>query len=196
VAYWEIPADEPTAMNGRWVTSPGTELFEALLAERSELPLIAEDLGIITEDVIALRKRYGLPGMKILQFAFDSDGKNPYLPHNHTRDTVIYTGTHDNNTTLGWYQGLPEPLRERINQYFAHPNEPMPWPLIKSALASPARWAMMPFQDLLELDAQHRMNTPGTTDGNWRWRFHWDQVDAGLADRMKALNVLYSRQPG
>lgn len=194
VAYWEIPADEPTAINGRWVKSPGKELFESLLAQRNELPLIAEDLGIITEDVIALRKQYSLPGMKILQFAFDSDGLNPYLPHNHTRDTIIYTGTHDNNTTLGWYKELPEQTKARIRQYFAHPKEPMPWPLIKSALASPARWAMIPFQDLLELDEQHRMNTPGTTEGNWRWRFSWDQVDEGLADKMKALNILYARQ--
>ncbi|MEE2732823.1 MAG: 4-alpha-glucanotransferase [Pseudomonadota bacterium] len=193
VAYWEIPATEPTAINGHWVPSPGDELFKALLAETSELPLIAEDLGIITDDVIALRKRYGLPGMKILQFAFDSDGANPYLPHNHTRDTVIYTGTHDNNTTVGWYNHLPQPTRDRIHEYFAQPAEAMPWPLIKSALASPARWAMMPFQDLLELDEQHRMNTPGTTEGNWRWRFQWSQVDGGLADKMKALNHLYAR---
>jgi len=194
VAYWEIPADEPTAINGRWVNAPGMELFESLLAQHSELPLIAEDLGIITEEVISLRKQYSLPGMKILQFAFDSDGSNPYLPHNHTRDTIIYTGTHDNNTTLGWYKELSEHTIERIRQYFAHPNDPMPWPLIKSALASPARWAMMPFQDLLELDEQHRMNTPGTTEGNWRWRFSWDQVDEDLADKMKDLNILYARQ--
>ncbi len=193
VAYWEIPADEPTAIKGRWVPSPGDDLFKALLAERSELPLIAEDLGIITNDVIALRKKYGLPGMKILQFAFDSDGQNPYLPHNHSRDTVIYTGTHDNNTTVGWYRHLEDATKDRINQYFAHPAEPMPWPLIKSALASPARWAMMPFQDLLELDEQHRMNTPGTTEGNWRWRFDWTDVDEGLAARMQALNHLYAR---
>ena len=192
-AYWEIPADEPTAINGHWVPSPGYELFEALLAERSELPLIAEDLGIITDDVIALRKKYGLPGMKILQFAFDSDGMNPYLPHNHTRDTVIYTGTHDNNTTVGWYKHLASSTKVRIQDYFAQPAEPMPWPLIKSALASPARWAMIPFQDLLELDEQHRMNTPGTTEGNWRWRFDWSQVGEDLANRMKALNHLYCR---
>ncbi len=131
--------------------------------------------------------------MKILQFAFDSDGQNPYLPHNHSRDTVIYTGTHDNNTTVGWYRHLEDATKDRINQYFAHPAEPMPWPLIKSALASPARWAMMPFQDLLELDEQHRMNTPGTTEGNWRWRFDWTDVDEGLAARMQALNHLYAR---
>ena len=192
-AYWEIPADEPTAINGRWMPSPGDDLFKALSAETDELPLIAEDLGIITDDVIALRKKYGLPGMKILQFAFDSDGMNPYLPHNHTRDTVIYTGTHDNNTTVGWYKHLAQRTKDRIEEYYAQPAEAMPWPLIKSALASPARWAMVPFQDLLELDEQHRMNTPGTTEGNWRWRFDWSQVDGDLANKLKALNHLYAR---
>jgi len=192
-AYWEIPAEEPTAINGHWVPSPGEELFQALLAEHSELPLIAEDLGIITDDVVALRKKYGLPGMKILHFAFDNDGHNPYLPHNHTRDTVIYTGTHDNNTTVGWYNQLSDHVRQRVQEYLAHPAEAMPWPLIKSALASPASWAMLPFQDLLALDEQHRMNTPGTTEGNWQWRFQWPQVDAGLAPKMRALNELYAR---
>src|SRR5690606_9615606 len=134
-------------------------------------PLVAEDLGIITADVTALRRQYGLPGMKILQFAFDSDGANPYLPHQHTRNAVVYTGTHDNNTTLGWHNALSEEIQQRIADYYAHPQEAMPWPLIRSALASPARWAIVPLQDLLTLDADHRMNTPGTTEGNWRWRF-------------------------
>lgn len=193
LASWEIPADEPTAINGQWVPSPGDDLFEALLSARTELPLIAEDLGIITDDVVALRKKYKLPGMKILHFAFDSDGHNPYLPHNHTRDTVIYTGTHDNNTTVGWYKHLSPEIKQRIQQYYANPAEPMPWPMIKSALASPARWAMLPFQDLLELDEQHRMNTPGTIEGNWRWRFTWEQVKPRLATDMRALNQLYNR---
>lgn len=193
LACWEIPADETTAINGHWVSSPGSELFQALQDEHTNLPLIAEDLGIITEDVTALRKQYKLPGMKILQFAFDSDGQNPYLPHNHTRDTVIYTGTHDNNTTLGWYHHLTPEIRQRIQNYYATPAEPMPWPLIKSALASPARWAMLPFQDLLELDERYRMNTPGTTEGNWGWRFDWNQVNQELSQKMKALNQLYNR---
>jgi len=193
LACWEIPAEETTAINGRWVTSPGSELFQALQEEHTDLPLIAEDLGIITEDVTALRKRYKLPGMKILQFAFDSDGHNPYLPHNHTCDTVIYTGTHDNNTTIGWYQHLTPEIKKRIQDYYAAPAEPMPWPLIKSALASPARWAMVPLQDLLELDEQCRMNTPGTTEGNWGWRFNWAQINQELSQKMKALNRLYNR---
>lgn len=192
-ACWEIPASEPTAINGHWVPAPGDALLQALVQDLPELPLIAEDLGIITDDVVALRKRYGLPGMKILHFAFDSDGQNPYLPHNHTRDTVIYTGTHDNNTTMGWYQEIPDYVKQRVSEYFANPGDPMPWPIIKSALASPARWAMMPFQDLLELDGSHRMNTPGTKTGNWNWRFQWDQVDSALAAKMQGLNQLYAR---
>lgn len=193
VASWEIPEQEMTAINGQWVDAPGDALFEQLQQHFGSLPLIAEDLGIITRDVIALRKKYGMPGMKILQFAFDSDGSNPYLPHNHTRDSVVYTGTHDNNTTLGWYNGLSEGIQQRIARYYANPEQPMPWPLIQSALASPARWAMVPLQDLLALDGAHRMNTPGTTEGNWQWRFDWSQVSATLAPQLRELNTLYQR---
>lgn len=195
VASWEIPAHENTAVNGRWMEAPGDELFELLRKTRTHLPLIAEDLGIITPDVVALRKKYSLPGMKILQFAFDSDGANPYLPHRHSRDSVVYTGTHDNNTTVGWYAQLSDDIRERIAQYYARPQEPMPWPLIRSALASPARWAIVPLQDLLALGAEHRMNTPGTTEGNWGWRFEWHQFDADLANRLRVMNRLYHRRP-
>lgn len=193
IAGWEIPANEPTAINGRWVEAPGDDLFQHLLNARGHLPLIAEDLGIITDEVIALRKKYGLPGMKILQFAFDSDGANPYLPHNHTRDSVVYTGTHDNDTTLGWYAELPENIKLRIANYYAKPQEPMPWPLIRSALASPARWAIVPLQDVLTLDGENRMNTPGTTEGNWRWRFDWHQVKDDLSAQLSAMNQLYHR---
>lgn len=195
VASWEIPAHENTAVNGRWMEAPGDELFELLRKTRPHLPLIAEDLGIITPDVVALRKKFSLPGMKILQFAFDSDGANPYLPHQHSRDSVVYTGTHDNNTTVGWYRQLDDGIRERISQYYAYPQEPMPWPLIRSALASPARWAIVPLQDLLALGAEHRMNTPGTTEGNWRWRFQWHQIEAELANRLRTMNRLYHRRP-
>lgn len=193
VACWEIPADEPTAINGHWVDAPGEQLFEQLLKERGNLPLVAEDLGIITDEVVALRKRFNLLGMKILHFAFDSDGFNPYLPHNHTHDSIIYTGTHDNNTTVGWYQELSPEIKDRVMDYFSQPSEAMPWPLIKSALASPANWALVPLQDLLELGAEHRMNTPGTVENNWQWQFQWSQVPEDLAQRLSHLNHLYLR---
>ncbi len=193
LAGWEIPADEETAINGHWVEAPGNDLLQHLLGQREHLPLIAEDLGIITPDVIALREKFALPGMKILQFAFDSDGANPYLPHNHSLDSVVYTGTHDNDTTLGWYATLSPEIRERIANYYAKPQEAMPWPLIRSALASPARWTILPLQDVLELDGKHRMNTPGTTSGNWAWRFDWDQFKPDLTQRLQAMVQLYHR---
>jgi 4-alpha-glucanotransferase len=192
-AYWEIPAHEATAMNGRWVKAPGDELFDSLHEEFDPLPLVAEDLGIITAEVDALRKKYNMPGMKILQFAFGSDAGNPYLPHNHRVDSVVYTGTHDNDTTLGWYQSQPVETQAQLAEYLGYPTESMPWPLIRSALASVACLAVIPMQDLLALDGSHRMNTPGTSVGNWRWRFRWEQIDEDLAPRLKRLNHLYGR---
>ena len=192
-AYWEIPATEETAMHGRWINAPGDELFHSLHKQFDPLPLVAEDLGIITAEVEALRKKYKMPGMKILQFAFGGDAFNPYLPHNHRVDSVVYTGTHDNNTTLGWYKNLPPETREHLLQYLGNSSEKMPWPLIRSALASVASVAIIPMQDLLGLDGEHRMNTPGTTDENWRWRFEWSQVDAGLTSKTNQLMRLYGR---
>ncbi|MDX1693122.1 MAG: 4-alpha-glucanotransferase [Ketobacteraceae bacterium] len=192
-ASWEIPAHESTAMNGKWVETPGRELLQTFADKLGQLPIIAEDLGIITEDVEALRDDFGLPGMKILQFAFDSDAQNPYLPHNHIENCVLYTGTHDNDTTLGWAKSMPPATRDRVNQYLAWPGEQMPWPLIKCALSSVARLAILPMQDVLILDSQHRMNTPGTTEGNWRWRFQWHQVSHDLSAYLTRLNELYLR---
>lgn len=192
-ACWEIPRDEPDAVHGQWVQAPGDELLSAALNHRQELPLIAEDLGIITDEVTALRKKFAMPGMAILQFAFDSDNLNPYLPHNHTADLTVYTGTHDNNTTMGWYNHLDEAVKQKMSQYLASPAEPMPWPLIKCAFASPANWAIVPLQDLLELDESHRMNTPGTIENNWQWRFEWEQFSDDLADRIREMLSLYNR---
>ncbi len=192
-AYWEIPAEEETAINGRWIQAPGDDLFHALHEQFDPLPLVAEDLGIITEEVDALRKKYNMPGMKILQFAFGGDASNPYLPHNQTLDSVVYTGTHDNDTTVGWYQTLPEEVKVHATEYLGLPAEEMPWPLIRSALASVASLAIVPMQDLLALDGNHRMNTPGTTDGNWRWRFEWAQMDDSLAPKLQSLIHLYGR---
>jgi 4-alpha-glucanotransferase len=192
-ACWEIPAQESTAIHGHWHKSPGKKLFKRLAKDHACLPIIAEDLGLITPEVITLRDAFKLPGMKVLQFAFDSDNHNPYLPHNHVQNCVVYTGTHDNNTSLGWYNALSPHEKERVNDYLGHPKDTMPWPLIHCALASVAQLAIVPFQDLLSLDATHRMNTPGTCEGNWHWRFDWEQLASNLSTRCRQLNNLYGR---
>ncbi len=192
-AYWAIPVDEDTAENGTWTPAPGKALFEALLADLGCLPLVAEDLGIITPEVEVLRDTFGLPGMRILQFAFDGEVDNPYLPHNHLENCVVYTGTHDNDTTVGWFAACDERERARVLEYLGHPHEPIPWPLIRQALASVARLAVVPMQDVLALDSAHRMNTPGTSGGNWCWRFDWRQVEPGLAGRLRHMIGLYGR---
>jgi 4-alpha-glucanotransferase len=192
-AYWEIPGDEEYAINGRWVKALGDELFERLHQRFGRLPLIAEDLGVITEAVEALRRKYRLPGMKVLQFAFSGGSANPYLPFHHDRDSVVYTGTHDNDTTLGWYRALDPATRGHVDEYLGHPSEPMPWPLVRCALASRSHLAMLPMQDLLALDGDHRMNTPGTSGGNWTWRFDTAQIDPGLTEKLRDLVRLYGR---
>ena len=194
-AYWSIPAESETAINGEWVKAPGDKLFGAMYESFGRLPVVAEDLGVITDEVIALRRQFGMPGMCILQFAFDGTGKNPYLPHNHETDSVVYTGTHDNNTTFAWFAELDDVGKENVLDYLAHPSEPMPWPLIRSAFASVADAAIIPMQDLLGLGVGHRMNTPGTTKGNWQWRFDWQQVPDNLPDRLQHLLHIYGRAP-
>jgi 4-alpha-glucanotransferase len=192
-AYWEIPAEEATAVHGRWVKAPGAALFKALAHEFGTVPVVAEDLGVITPEVEALRDRFRLPGMRVLQFGFDGDGANPHRPHNHVRDCVVYTGTHDNDTTVGWFDSLPAAQQQLVRDYLGLPSEPMPWPLIRAALESVAQLAVVPMQDLLGLDTHHRMNLPGTTEGNWLWRFDWEQVPAELAPRLRALVEEYGR---
>jgi 4-alpha-glucanotransferase len=192
---WEIPVDETTAINGRWEKAPGDELFETFKDHFGVLPLVAEDLGIITPEVYALRDRYALPGMKILQFAFDSDATNPYLPHNHEQNAVVYTGTHDNDTTLGWYNSLGPEQQHHVGEYLGQSSDPMPWPMIRGALQSVARLAMVPMQDVLMLDGAHRMNRPGTEQGNWQWRFTWEQLDEEMTQRLSRLTALYGRKP-
>ena len=193
-ACWEIPGDAETAMEGHWVKAPGEALFASLSQALGEqLPLVAEDLGVITEEVEQLRCALGFPGMKILQFAFDSNSKNLYLPHNHRNDSIVYTGTHDNDTTLGWFESLDEQLQQHVNEYFGSPNETMPAVLIRAAMASVAAVAIVPMQDLLGLDGESRMNTPGTTEGNWVWRFSWEQVPENLGVEMRSLLNLYDR---
>lgn len=192
-ACWAIPAQDQTAENGYWVDAPGRLLFERLTESRSRLPIIAEDLGIITPDVEQLRDDFSFPGMKILQFAFDSGADNPYLPHNHRRNAVIYTGTHDNNTSLGWWEHLDADKKDRIEKYLCRPCLEMPWPLVETALASVARLAVTPLQDLLALPEQARMNTPGTANGNWTWRYRKDALDSRLRERLRGATHLYGR---
>jgi 4-alpha-glucanotransferase len=192
-SFWEIPADRPDAAQGRWVEGPGERLFDAVEARFGGLPFVAEDLGMITPAVLALRDKYGLPGMKVLQFAFDGSPDNPYLPHNHQPNCVVYTGTHDNDTTLGWYQTLSPQSRAFALEYLGAPGEAMPWPLIRCAMESVAEFAIVPMQDVLGLDGSHRMNVPGTSEGNWRWRFTWDQVPAELASRLRRITQIYQR---
>jgi 4-alpha-glucanotransferase len=191
-ACWEIPVHEATAIHGRWVEVPGEALFEALRARFAVLPLVAEDLGIITPAVTALRERYGFPGMLVLQFAFEGGAGNPYLPHNHRPEAVVYTGTHDNDTTLGWFQALPAAGRQQVLDYL-DTRESMPWALVRAALASVAQLAVIPMQDLLELGSAHRMNTPGQAGNNWRWRLDWSWVPPDTAERVRRLVEMYGR---
>ncbi len=192
-SFWEIPANEPTAINGKWTKAPGKELITLFEQHFKALPIVAEDLGIITPEVEALRDSFKLPGMKILQFAFDSDSSNPYLPHNHSKRSVVYTGTHDNDTSLGWFKHLDDQTKDHCLAYLNYPKEPMPWPLIQAALASVAQIAIIPMQDLLEVGSEQRMNTPGTTEGNWTWRFQWEQIPSNLSAHIQKLNILYGR---
>lgn len=192
-AYWEIDADAPTALEGRWVSGPGEALFEAIGQALGPLPVIAEDLGVITPDVVALRKRCGFPGMRILQFAFGGGNDNLYLPHNHEHDSVVYTGTHDNDTTRGWWATATDAERMHVRDYLATDGQEIHWDLIRAAYASVADLAIHPMQDVLGLDATHRMNFPGQGEGHWGWRFDWSQVRPQHAEALRHLCVLYRR---
>lgn len=183
-AAYEIPADRDDGMVGRWVAAPGAQLFAQLRAALGDHHFVAEDLGLITDEVLALRDQFGLPGMRVLQFAFDGNPENPHLPHHHVENCIAYTGTHDNDTVLGWWQAITADERLRVDAYLGQPRDPMPWPLMRAALGSPARLAVLTIQDVLELGSSGRMNTPSTRDGNWRWRFKWEQLPTGLAARL------------
>jgi 4-alpha-glucanotransferase len=196
-SYWEIPASAPTAEQGRWVPAPGDALLQAVAEALGTLPIIAEDLGVITPEVDALRQRHGLPGMRVLQFAFgdDQDAGSRYLPHHHTADSVVYTGTHDNDTTEGWWHTLSDPTRQHVRDYLGADGQGMAWALIRAACASVADMAIYPMQDVLGLDGTHRMNQPGVGEGNWVWRFAWSQVGPEPAQRLHHLARLYDRLP-
>jgi 4-alpha-glucanotransferase len=195
-AYWDIPADAETATEGHWVEAPGEALLDKLHEVFPDLPLVAEDLGVITDDVTALRKQFALPGMKILQFAFDGNPNNDYLPHQHEFASVVYTGTHDNDTSLAWYHSLDDHTRRLVQEYLGIGRDSeMPRALIRAAIASVSCLAVIPMQDLLGLGEGHRMNTPGTMEGNWQWRFEWKQLLPELSVELHEMLRVYGRCP-
>lgn len=192
--YWEIPASCATALEGRWVPAPGWALFEALRAALGDLPILAEDLGVITPDVEALRDGFALPGMKIVQFAFSEDATHGFLPHNHVPNCCVYTGTHDNDTARGWWQSATPRERQFAAAYLDADASNVHWAMIRAAWASVARLAVCPMQDVLGQDNAHRMNTPGLLDC-WTWRFRWDQVGDEPARKLATLSAAYGRAP-
>lgn len=196
-SFWEIPAKEETAVKGRWVIGPGKDFFEIIFEKMGELPIIAEDLGIITDDVIELRDKFNFPGMKILQFAFDSDEKNLYLPHNFTTpNCIVYTGTHDNDTTVGWYfsSKVSQPSKDRAMRYAnSHGGSQIHWDFIRMALASTAKIAVTPLQDVLGFGGDCRMNQPGTVKGNWRWRCAPRFLTESICLRLREETIFYAR---
>ncbi len=193
-AYWRVPASEPTAIKGTWVRVPGRGLFRTLKRELGDLPIVAEDLGIITPDVVRLRKGLGFPGMRVLQFAFDGDPTNPYLPYNYEPDTVVYTGTHDNDTLVGWFAGLGEEEKRRVTDYIGREHISIHWEMIRLAYASVARIAIIPLQDWLGLGSEARMNLPGREEGNWQWRCRWEHLSEALADAIAQMCMVYGRK--
>ena len=189
VAYWAVPESEKTAVSGVWRRGPGAALFDAVGRELGPLPVVAEDLGVITEPVRRLRRRLGYPGMAVLQFAFGGKPHNPHRPENHEEQSVVYTGTHDNDTTLGWWRALSPRTRAAAG---LDPEDPA-WSLLELAWHSRAALAVAPLQDVLGLDSEARMNFPGTQDGNWRWRYRVDDLTSELATRLRELTERSNR---
>jgi len=207
VACWEIPGGDKTAERGRWVETPGRELFDAIRSVLGELPLIAEDLGVITPEVEKLRDDFGFPGMRVLQFAFSGDSTNIHLPHNYPRNVVVYTGTHDNDTTVGWFHGVNtgsttrsadeiENERNYCLEYLNSDGTQINWDFIRAAFASVANTAIVPLQDALGLGSEARMNVPNTNLSNWRWRFTEGALSDSLAERLKHLAHSCERNAG
>jgi 4-alpha-glucanotransferase len=192
-ASWVVPAGAPSAAAGHWEPGPGRAIFDAMEQALGPLPFIVEDLGLVTPDVVALRDELGFPGMRVLQFAFDSGPHNAYLPHNYDPVTVVYTGTHDNQTTIGWFRGLGDWTRGNVQRYLGGDGSDIAWDFIRTALASVADRAVAPLQDVMRLDDDARMNTPGKPDGNWAWRYAPHQLHEGLADGLRELTETYGR---
>ncbi len=192
-AYWEIPYGNETAVEGRWVKGPGTDFLHAIKEQLGELPIIAEDLGVITPEVTAMRDTFNLPGMKILQFAFAGDTDDDFLPHNYPVNCVAYTGTHDNNTSRGWYDSAPEKEKDLCRRYLARSGQDIAWSMIRALWQSVAAWVIAPMQDFLSLGEWARMNYPGTPSGNWDWRMRSEAINEGLINRLRETNTLYGR---
>ncbi len=194
-SYWAIPADEETAINGQWLPGPGADLFLAIEhALGTDLPIIAEDLGIITPEVEALRDRFHFPGMRVLQFAFDSEEESTFLPHQFTdRNCVCYTGTHDNNTTKGWYENASEYSRDKVRCYMNTDGYNIHWDFLRTCLGTIATFAIFPLQDVLGIGEEGRMNTPGVGTNNWAWRYQKHALSDGLADALAKITHIYGR---
>ncbi|WP_103664933.1 4-alpha-glucanotransferase [Gracilimonas amylolytica] len=192
-AYWEVKATEKTAEKGRWVEGPGENLFDTILEKCGELPIIAEDLGFVTEGVEKLRDKYNFPGMKIIQFAFDSDSTNSFLPHNYSQNSVAYSGTHDNDTAIGWYRSANETEQHRARTYTRSDGKNIHWEFIRLGMLSVSDQAIFPLQDYMGLDAEHRMNIPGTSSNNWLWRYTTDMLDSVDEDHIRHLIELSNR---
>jgi 4-alpha-glucanotransferase len=193
--YWEVPGKAKTAEKGRWVKGPGKGFLHAVRLALGDLPIIAEDLGVITPDVVRLRDDFGLPGMKILQFSFAGGPVDPFLPHQYLNNCVVYTGTHDNDTARGWYERVDEDERSFYRRYLDRDGSRVSWDLIRASWASVAIFALAPMQDFLDLDNTARMNYPGNPSGNWSWRMSEEALSDDLAGMIQELNYLYSRLP-
>lgn len=191
--YWEIPASAPTAVDGRWLPGPGAALFDALAAALGPLPVIAEDLGVLSPPVKDLLKATGFPGMAILQFAFAGDASDPFLPHNHHHHSVVYTGTHDNDTSVGWWASATDHERHHARAYLGTDGHDIAWALMRAAAASVANTAIHPLQDILVLPTDCRMNLPGSGEGWWSWRFEWSQVHPWHGQRLAEMTKLFGR---
>ncbi|MBK6672448.1 MAG: 4-alpha-glucanotransferase [Proteobacteria bacterium] len=192
-AYWSVAAGASSARGGQWLPAPGGEMLARARALLPQLELVAEDLGVITPAVNALRRQFGLPGMRVLQFGFDGDAANLHLPHAHSADCVVYTGTHDNDTTVGWYASLDERARDHVRRYFGRPDHEVVDALLRAGLSSVGVLAVLPMQDILQLGSGARLNRPGTTTGNWAWRLPGASLTPDLAARYRDLNQLYDR---